>query len=130
MLPALFRRHCKELVCGRCGSRSGAAVVRPFALVQVTDARGRPVAPLQGAVAARVAQTRLAAAEDAADRVGRARDEDLEVLAARRGVEYLHGQVGEIAFDLDCPSCEIRHWRSLPDLVRQVRGTASGTLTL
>jgi hypothetical protein len=124
-LSRLLRRHERDLVCDRCGAVVARARVGPVALIEVRDAAGVAVAPLSGAVAAGVARVRLSAAEAAADRVGRYPGEDLEVLAARRAVEYLREQLGELAFDLACPSCEGRWWRSLPELAAAVR--AGGT---
>jgi hypothetical protein len=96
--------------------------VGPIALIRVQHATGYDVAPMEGGVAERVAAARVSAAEAAAQQVGRRPEDDLEVLAARHEVEYLGRQVGEIAFDLQCPSCECRYWRSLPHLANDVRG--------
>jgi hypothetical protein len=95
--------------------------VGPISLVRVQHVTGHDVAPLQGDVAERVAAARVSAAEAAAQQLGRRPEDDLEVLAARDEVEYLRRQVGEIAFDLQCPSCESRYWRSLPHLVKEIR---------
>lgn len=118
---SFFRRHQCLLICGRCGTAVATARVGPIALIRVRHATGHDVAPLQAAVAARVAAARVSAAEAAAHQVGRRPEDDLEVLAARHEVEYLRRQVSEIAFDLQCPSCESRYWRSLPHLANEVR---------
>jgi hypothetical protein len=104
--------------------------VAPIALVRVQHATGHDVAPLQGDVAERVAAARVSAAEAGAQQVGRRPEDDLEVLAARHEVEYLRRQVGKIAFDLQCASCESRYWRSLPHLVKEIRGAPADQVRL
>jgi ribosomal protein L34E len=127
---SILRRHQCLLICGRCGNPLARARVGPIALIRVQDATGHDVAPLGGAVAARVAAARVSAAQAAAQQVGRRPEDDLEFLAACHEVEYLRRQVGEIAFDLQCPSCESRYWRSLPHLANEVRGAPAGQMTL
>jgi hypothetical protein len=120
-LLSIFRRHQCLLICGRCGNALATVRVGHISLVRVQHVTGHDVAPLQGDVAERVAAARVSAAEAAAQQAGRRPEDDLEVLAARDEVEYLRRQVGEIAFDLQCPSCESRYWRSLPHLVKEIR---------
>ena len=127
---SILRRHQCLLICGRCGNALARARVGPIALIRVQHATGHDVAPLQGAIAARVAAARVSAAEAAAQRVGHRPENDLEVLAARHEVEYLRRQIGEIAFDLQCPSCESRYWRSLPHLAHEVRSASTDQVTL
>jgi ribosomal protein L34E len=129
-LLSILRRHQCLLICGRCGNALATARVGPIALIRVQHVTGYDVAPLQGEVAPRVAAARVSAAEAVAQQVGRRPEDDLEVLAARHEVEYLRRQVGEIAFDLQCPSCESRYWRSLPHLANEVRGAPAGQVTL
>ena len=127
---SFFRRHQCLLICGRCGNALATARVGPIALIRVRHATGHDVAPLQAAVAARVAAARVSAAEAAAQQVGRRPEDDLEVLAARHEVDYLRRQVGEIAFYLQCPSCESRYWRSLPHLANEDRSAPADQVTL
>jgi hypothetical protein len=129
-LLSIFRRHQCLLICGRCGNALATARVGPISLVRVQHATGHDVAPLQGDVAERVAAARVSAAEAAAQQVGRRPEDDLEVLAARHEVEYLRRQVGEIAFDLQCPSCESRYWRSLPHLVKEIRSALANQVRM
>jgi len=129
-LLSFLRQHQCLLICSRCGNALGTARVGPITLVRVQHTSGYDIAPLRGDVAERVAAAHVSAAETAAQQVDRRPEDDLEVLAARHEVEYLHRQVGEIAFDLQCPSCESRYWRSLPHLVKEVRSAPADQVRL
>ena len=128
--PSILRRPRCVLVCGRCGCDIATAETGPSGRVRVVHVSGVDVAPMQGVVAALVEETRLSDAEAASVRLGRSPAEDLEVIASRHAVAYLRKHAGEIAFDLRCPSCQARHWRSMPDLARELRGAGSERLTL
>ena len=109
------------------------AVVRigPWALPRVVGVGGAEVPPLGGAVALRIAETRLSTARDAAA-AGRpeAWDGYRGVATCERSLAHLRREAGELCFELDCPQCRAGHLRSLPDLLADVRGATVGRVVL
>ena len=114
---AMFRGYDRELVCSHCRSVIAWIRLRPFSLMKIRDTNTQEVTPLGGAVAMRAAEVRLADAEAATSDS----TEDGEVRAARRHVDYLRREAGEVIYELKCPTCGTRYDRSLPHLTKDVR---------
>lgn len=125
-LRALVRGYDRELVCGQCRSVMAWIRLGLWRLMRIRDVHGVEVTPLGGEVAVRVVRTRLADAEAASADP----NFDLDVHALHRDLDYLRAAAGEVMYELECPTCRARYWRSLPALAAAVRAAPAGRVTL
>ncbi|MDQ2724298.1 MAG: hypothetical protein M3Y36_02210 [Actinomycetota bacterium] len=127
----MLRPHDSDLMCAGCNSLIARVQIRPLGAIQVRDTNGGRVTPLGGVTAMAIAQTRLAKAEAAGAAASGSDDDDVRgVGAARRSIEYLRQEAGELVFDLICPDCGRQYVRSSPDLARSVQQAENGRIIL